>query len=92
MQLEGYPSGDFASPSPVDDRFWAAAVEIGMPINVHQQFFFPVGDLGSKLTAEGVPDREKRAKSLKIDIAAGEFTAILSNMISSGVFERFPDL
>ena len=63
VQLEGYPSGDFASPSPVDDRFWAAAVEIGMPINVHQQFFFPVGDLGSKLTAEGVPDREKRPRA-----------------------------
>jgi predicted TIM-barrel fold metal-dependent hydrolase len=92
VQLEGYPSGDFANVSPVDDRFWAAAVEIGMPINVHQQFFFPVGDLGSKVTAEGVPDRVRRAKSLNIDIAAGEFQVILFNMISSGVFERFPDL
>ena len=25
----------------------AAAVEIGMPVNVHMQFFFPAGDLGS---------------------------------------------
>ena len=77
--------------SEVDDRFWAAAVELDMPINVHQQFFFPVGDLGSKVTADGVVDRERRAKSLKLDIGAGEFTSILFNMISSGVFERFPE-
>jgi predicted TIM-barrel fold metal-dependent hydrolase len=92
VQLEGYPSGDFANVSAVDDRFWAAAVEISMPINVHQQFFFPAGDLGSKVSAEGAADRERRAKRLQLDIAAGEFTTILFNMISSGVFERFPDL
>ena len=40
-------------PSSEDDRFWAAAVELGMPNNVHTQFFFPAGDLGSKVTAEG---------------------------------------
>ena len=54
VQLESYPSGSFSDPSPEDDRFWAAAVELGMPINVHTQFFFPVGDLGSKITADGV--------------------------------------
>jgi predicted TIM-barrel fold metal-dependent hydrolase len=91
-QLESYPSGDFAMVTPVDDRFWAAAVELDMPINVHQQFFFPAGDLGSKVTAEGAADRDRRAKTLKLDISAGEFTAILFNMISTGVFERFPDL
>ena len=92
VQLESYPSGSFSEPSPEDDRFWAAAVELDMPINVHTQFFFPAGDLGSKLTAEGVPERERRAKSLGIDIAAGEFTRILFKMITTGVFERFPDL
>ena len=53
VQLESYPSGSFTDPTPEDDRFWAAAVELGMPINVHTQFFFPAGDLGSKITAEG---------------------------------------
>ena len=56
VQLEAYPSGNFTEPTPEDDRFWAAAVELDMPVNVHQQFFFPAGDLGSKITAEGVPD------------------------------------
>ena len=91
-QLEGYPSGRFDQVSPEDDRFWAAAVELDMPINVHQQFFFPAGDLASTVTAEGVADSERRAKTLKLDIGAGEFTAILFNLISTGVFERFPTL
>jgi predicted TIM-barrel fold metal-dependent hydrolase len=92
VQLESYPSGSFSHPSPADDRFWAAAVEIGMPINVHTQFFFPAGDLGSKLNAEGVPQQRARAKGLGLDVDAGSFPVILAKMISSGVFERFPAL
>jgi predicted TIM-barrel fold metal-dependent hydrolase len=92
VQLESYPSGSFSEPSPEDDRFWAAAVEIGMPINVHTQFFFPAGDLGSKLNARGVPDRDRRAKSRGLDVEAGSFPVILANLIRSGVFERFPEL
>jgi predicted TIM-barrel fold metal-dependent hydrolase len=92
VQLESYPSGSFSEPSPEDDRFWAAAVEADIPINVHTQFFFPAGDLGSKISAEGVADQKKRAKSRGIDVAAGSFPIILSKMMSSGVFERFPTL
>ncbi len=92
VQLEAYPSGSFSTPSPDDDRFWAAAVELDMPINVHTQFFFPAGDLGSKLSAEGVPEQKTRAQKLGVDIAAASFPAILANMITNGVFERFPGL
>lgn len=92
VQLESYPSGSFTDPSPEDDRFWAAAVEIGMPINVHTQFFFPAGDLGSKITAEGVKGGRDRAKRMGIDVQAGSFPVILWRMMQSGVFERFPDL
>ena len=92
VQLESYPSGSFLDPSEEDDRFWAAAVEIDMPVNVHTQFFFPAGDLGSKITAEGVPESRMRAKKLGIDIEAGSFPAILAKMTASGVFERFADL
>jgi predicted TIM-barrel fold metal-dependent hydrolase len=63
-----------------------------MPINVHTQFFFPVGDLGSKITAEGVKAGRDRAKNMGLDIKAGSFPVILWRMIQSGVFERFPDL
>lgn len=92
VQLESYPSGSFSDPSPEDDRFWADAVELGMPINIHTQFFFPAGDLGSKISAQGVADREKRAKKLGVDVQAGSFPVILWRMTQSGVFERFPDL
>jgi uncharacterized protein len=92
VQLESYPSGSFSDPSPEDDRFWAAAVELGMPINVHTQFFFPVGDLGSKITADGVRAGRERAKQRGLDVQAGSFPVILWRMMQSGVFERFPDL
>jgi predicted TIM-barrel fold metal-dependent hydrolase len=92
VQLEAYPSGSFTEPTPEDDRFWAAAVELGMPVNVHTEFFFPAGDLGSKITAEGVPDTKLRANRLGIDLEAGKFPVILYKLICSGVFERFPDL
>jgi len=92
VQLESYPSGSFSDPTPEDDRFWAEAVELGMPINVHTQFFFPAGDLGSKISAEGAADREKRAKKLGLDVQAGSFPVILWRMMRAGVFERFPEL
>src|SRR5262249_28871275 len=97
VQLESYPSGSFSAPSPEDDRFWAAAVELDMPINVHTMFFFPAGDLASKLDARGVPDRGGRrraggAKKRGRAITEASFPAILPRMRASGVFERFPQL
>ena len=58
-----------------------------MPINVHTQFFFPAGDLGSKVDARGVPQQLERAKKLGLDVNAGSFPAILTRMIASGVSE-----
>ena len=92
VQLEAYPSGSFTDPSDVDDRFWAKAVELDMPINVHTMFFFPYGDLGSNITAEGIPEARARAKKLNLDMDAGTFPSILYKMITTGVFERFPTL
>jgi len=63
-----------------------------MPINVHTQFFFPVGDLGSKITSEGVKAGRDRAAKMGLDVQAGSFPVILWRMTQSGVFERFPDL
>jgi predicted TIM-barrel fold metal-dependent hydrolase len=88
VQLESYPSGGFAELSPEDDRFWAAAVELDMAVNIHTMFFFPVGDLGGKsFSADSL-----RAKSRGLDLNAGRFQTILANMITQGVFERFPRL
>ena len=94
VQLEAYPSGDFKNPSAEDDRFWAAAVEIGMPVNVHTQFFFNTGDLGGNVgRADDEVMSKLKAKNLfGLDVEAGRFPSILGRMIGSGVFERFPDL
>jgi predicted TIM-barrel fold metal-dependent hydrolase len=91
-QLESYPSGSFFEPTPEDDRFWAAAVELDMPINVHTMFFFPAGDLGSRLDAQGFAERADKAKKRGLDMEAGSFPVIMYKMIASGVFDRFPDL
>jgi predicted TIM-barrel fold metal-dependent hydrolase len=85
-QLEAYPSGSFTAPTPVDDRFWAAAVELDMPINVHTQFFFNTGDLGGKAGSQDI-----KAKAAGVNLQDGRFPTILYKMIASGVFERFPD-
>lgn len=92
VQLESYPSGSFTDPSPKDDRFWAACVEMDIPVNVHTQFFFPAGDLGAKIGAGGVEDREELAKKRGLDVQAGNFPVILWRMMQTGVFERFPEL
>ena len=63
-----------------------------MPINVHTQFFFPAGDLGSKIDAEGVPQQRERAKKLGLDVEAGSFPVDPGQDDHLGVFERFPDL
>ena len=94
VQLEAYPSGSFFEPLPEDDRFWAAAVEIGMPINVHTSFFFATGDLAagkpSATNAQAV-DRVNAMSRFGIDLDAGKFQAIMAKMILSGVFDRHPD-
>jgi predicted TIM-barrel fold metal-dependent hydrolase len=92
VQLESYPSGSFSVPSEEDDRFWAAAVEIGMPVNVHTMFFFPAGDLGSRVDARGVYQQADRAKKLGVNINDATFPSILTRMTASGVFDRFPEL
>ncbi|HEY6533479.1 MAG TPA: amidohydrolase family protein [Acidimicrobiales bacterium] len=87
VQIESFPNGSFSELMPIDDRFWAAAVELDIPVNVHTQFVFAVGELLGK----GGIDH-KKVKEHGIDLEAGSFPMILFRMISSGVFERFPDL
>ena len=48
VDLCSFPSG-LSHPSPDDDRFWAAAVEMRCPITVHVEFSYPVA------TATGIP-------------------------------------
>jgi len=92
VQLEAYPSGNFNDPTPADEQFWARAVEMDIPVNVHTMFFFPYGDIGGAITAEGVTESKQRAKQIGLDTDAGTFPIILWRMMQTGVFERHPGL
>ena len=95
VQLEGYPNGSFEEPRPEDDPFWAAAVELGMPINIHSSFIFTTGDFARtniSVTGSQAINRMSAKARFGIDIEAGKFPNILAKMILSGVFDRFPDL
>jgi predicted TIM-barrel fold metal-dependent hydrolase len=92
VQLEAYPSGSFTHPTPEDDKFWAMCVEMDIPVNLHVQFFFPAGDLAAKVETQAVLEMQEKQKAKGLDIAAGDFKTVLSRMMASGVFERFPDL
>ena len=91
--LTKYPScGDSASPE--DDRFWAAALDLDMPLTAHVQFV-TAGSAGRasfpfeqdlKEVAAGVDPFSKFAQYA----LRGAGNAL--QMIFSGVFDRFPRL
>ena len=54
-----------------------------MPINVHTQFFFPYGDIGANITAEGVPQAAQRAKKLGLNIVDGQQIMLEAREIKS---------
>ena len=94
-----FPDGK-GYPSAADDRFWAAALDMGMPVTVHVGFS-RAGDLAAQPTFE-YPDADPevmarlRGRSL-VDSVALTFLGIrpalgLSQVVLSGVFDRFPEL
>lgn len=83
VTLESYPSGSYLEPSPEDDRFWARAEEMGIPVNIHSRILTPVGSFrpGRIVSSRfgGVPE-------------PGSFRTVMGQLILDGVFERFPRL
>jgi predicted TIM-barrel fold metal-dependent hydrolase len=91
VMLANFPSGK-GFPTPEDDRFWAAATDLKMPLTAHVKFF----------TDERPVFRYKRrpteAESFAVDPVfnlvrfAGESALNAVQMIMAGVFDRFPKL
>jgi predicted TIM-barrel fold metal-dependent hydrolase len=79
LALTGDPSGDRTYADPEFDPFWAAAVELGMPVTIH-------------LGARGV--RFNEPKHFLPDLLMSKFSMAepIAIMIYGGVFDRFPDL
>ena len=97
--IANWPSGN-GNLSRDDDKFWAAAVDEGMPVSVHINIVSReqrAAQRAAALKAQAQPatpdDEATRAKA--IGRISNVFTAAadhITTMIFSGVFERFPSL
>lgn len=95
--LSTYPSGS-NFPSPEDDRFWAAALDLDMPVVIHTSFPVHVGSRETALfkypkepAGEGRPPTDlvqRLARQGPYHTGCVE----ASQLVVSGVFERFPKL
>ena len=85
VSINRYPAGKSA-PTPEDDRFWAAAIDMDMPVSVHTEF---VG-----LPARARVDRDERGYDLgrRISTYGVKAAPIAARLAVDGVFERFPKL
>lgn len=83
-----FPNGS-GSPKPEDDRFWDAALQLGMRLSPHATLGdrAPVGrDLASRDTAAFA------AGALGAGRGGGGPTHTMAQLIAYGVLDRFPDL
>jgi predicted TIM-barrel fold metal-dependent hydrolase len=97
--LGTFPSGE-GYPTPEDDRFWAAALDLDMPVAIHVQLQ-RLGDRAKQPTFRYPREPEELAHALApgrrtvVDRMArfGQDSALtLSQLVVSGLFERFPKL
>ncbi|HEY0584484.1 MAG TPA: amidohydrolase family protein [Chloroflexota bacterium] len=95
--LYGFPSGK-GLPTPEDDTFWQRALELQMPISVHQEFNREGPRSGAYLRYPRPLDNKTGRLGPLTDLAAqvGRFGRLgfLNGvqMALDGVFERFPQL
>jgi predicted TIM-barrel fold metal-dependent hydrolase len=97
MVLCNFPSGQ-SFPSAEDDRFWAAAVEMGMPLTIHTSLPHRVAGRGTSLFKyPKEPEGESRPPIDYLERIArhgiphsGALEA--TQLVLSGVFDRFPTL
>ena len=90
--LGTYPSG-LGYPTPEDDRFWAAAIDLDMPVTIHvsiggihqprPQFKYPVEPPEDERPGDLLERCTRYAR-------AGGVNAV--QMVLAGVFDRFPKL
>jgi predicted TIM-barrel fold metal-dependent hydrolase len=95
--LSTYPSGE-GHPTPDDDRFWAAALDLDMPVTVHTSMSRRVGVRGEFMIKYPIePEGYDRPPIDLVDRMSRYGTRHcgcleLTQMIMTGVFDRFPKL
>ena len=95
--LSTFPSGK-SYPAPEDDRFWAAALDLDMPLVVHTSFPTKVGSRDTPLFKYArEPQGEKRPPTDFVQRFARQAphhsgSVEASQLIIAGVFDRLPKL
>jgi predicted TIM-barrel fold metal-dependent hydrolase len=99
VMLMGFPAGE-TYPSPDDDRFFAAAQEMGMPVTVHvdierpktgSYLLYPKGTEEDRLHLEA-PGRTLAEQVARFGPTRGSSGLVAIQWVLSGLFDRFPDL
>jgi len=91
VSLGVFPSGQ-TYPTPDDDRFWAAALDLQMPLTVHVEIERSGGPLITYPNGPDprIPPRRDFAAECSKYARSGGVNAV--QLTLDGVFERFPDL
>jgi predicted TIM-barrel fold metal-dependent hydrolase len=95
--LSSYPSGE-RYPTPEDDRFWAAAVDLDVPLAVHTSMSLRQGVRGEFMIKYPIePEGYERPPIDIVDRMSRYGTRHcgcleLTQLIMTGVFDRFPKL
>lgn len=95
--LGKFPNGEMR-PTPEDDEFWRAALDMHMPVTAHENFVDhgpkrPRAEVPPRVTSWGAPitgfpaDLAQRINGY--GLRSGE---VACRLVIAGVFERFPDL
>ena len=101
VAIYSFPTGQ-RYPTGGDDRFWAAAVDLTMPLTIHVEFGFPRRSRGPQASAVNAPsfkypkqpDPEHHVPDVieRFNKYGFRGSKQVVQMIWGGVFERFPKL
>ena len=91
VQLLAFPNGG-GKPLPEDDRFWAASLDLQMPVSIHVELA-KTGVQGKLLDYPKQDDRLTTELAFQVQrfAARGAGTNAVQ-LLLSGVFDRYPDL
>jgi predicted TIM-barrel fold metal-dependent hydrolase len=101
LGLKGVNLGVFPSakgyPTPEDDRFWAAAIDMGMPIAIHHQFDRSEERGGPLVKFDAPKEIQERMPSTRgfaehVTLFGREGAVNALQLALTGVFDRFPRL
>ena len=94
IEIASFPTGK-SFPTPEDDKFWAAVVEMDMPLTVHVQFSQSRDSGGGRVFQYPIePESHQRPAGYVDRLARYGIRSALNvvQMVMSGLFDRFPTL